>query len=137
MRKPSKRTWLVLAALVAAVIAAGFVLPVIFPDGNELVNWSNYLDLQKQRKGQKQIPVEEVEALLGPAARISAPPTSRGQRETRLYVGQRDRGNRRDRVTVDFANGRMLHGSYECVYDPPLFTWMTEKLAEWFWKLWP
>ncbi|HEV3446253.1 MAG TPA: hypothetical protein VG099_16540, partial [Gemmataceae bacterium] len=116
-----------LAALVAGVIAAAIIQPVIFPGGNELVNYSNYLALQKQRKTQKQIPVEEVEVMLGPAAQIFAAPNSLGIRETRLYVGQRDRGNRRDRVTVDFANGKMWRGSYECVHDPPLFTWISEK----------
>jgi hypothetical protein len=140
MRKPSKRTWLVLAALAAGMIVAAFVLPVIFSGGNELVNYANFLDLQKQRKTQKQMAVDEVEAFLGPAARTYSDPilpNRYGVKETRCYVGRRDRGNRRDLVTVEFRQGRMGHAVYECVYDPPWFTSTAEKLQEWFWALWP
>jgi hypothetical protein len=141
MRKPSKKTWLVLAGLVAGGIVAAFVLPVIFSGGNDLVNYANYLDLQKQRKAQKQMAVDEVEAFIGPAARTYSDPNRTkwyGMRETRFYVGRRDRGNRRDLVRVEFVQGNMWGPAvYECVYDPPWFTRIAEKLEERFWALWP
>jgi hypothetical protein len=115
---------------------------VIFSGGNELVNYANYLDLQKQRGGHfKQMTVEEVEAFLGPAARTYSDPNRPkryGVRETRFYVGRRDRGNRRDLVRVEFFRGNMVGPAvYECVYDPPWFTSIAEKLEERFWALWP
>ena len=135
MRKPSKKTLLVQAALVAGAIVAGLImLPVIFPDGNELATYSNYIKLEEQNQ-QKQLLVEEVEAILGRADKITAYQYQGWMRERCCFVGQRGRNNRRQRVTVSFANGRMLYANYECEYHPPLLRRITDKLETWFRRL--
>jgi hypothetical protein len=136
MRKPSKRTWLVLAALVAGVIVTGLtILTVTFPDGNELVTLSNYLKLENQNL-QKQMSVEEVEAILGPADKIYAYQAQGGWvQEMRCFAGQRGSRSTRQRVYVSFGHGQMLYARYECEYDPALLRKVTDKLQAWFRRL--
>src|SRR5438132_9163455 len=104
MRKPSKRIW-VLTAILASVIAPAFIiLTAIFPNGNERVTYSNYIRL-KEQKEEKRMSVEDVEAILGPAARINVGPDRPGSTArndvgpnraepwvTRHYVGRREGG---------------------------------------------
>jgi hypothetical protein len=158
MGKLSRKTWLVLAVLVAGVILARLmVLPEEFPRGNELVTYSNYLKLDPHPgfwaeeveetvfpdgslrvayvspKRQKEMSVKEVEAIFGPADQIVVDPNRPGQ-ETRVYVGPRDRLGQRARVAVHFRHGQMFfHATtYKNEQAPSLLTRTKGQLEGWW-----
>ena len=126
-----------LTALIAGVILAGFiVLPEMVPDGNGLVTYANYLKMNKQRQEQRQMSVDEVEAILGPAGRVTVYPSRDVTQQTRLYIGQRDRRGRRPLVTVQFYNGQILYDRYKTEYEPTLLTRILDELETWFRRWW-
>jgi len=132
MQQPPKHTCLVMTVMAAAVAAGLTILTVTFPDGNELVTLSNYLKLENQNL-QKQMSVEQVEAILGPANKIYAYQAQGGWvQEMRCFAGQRGRRSTRQRVCVSFGHGQMLYARYECEYDPALLRKMTDKVEAWF-----
>jgi hypothetical protein len=156
MRKLSRKTWLVLAALVAGVILTGLmVLPEEFPRGNELVTYSNYLKLDPHPgfwaeevketvfpdgsllvhyvspKWRKKMSVKEVEAIFGPADQIVVDPNHPGH-ETRVYVGPRDGLGGRARVAVYFRIGQVISSSYNYESAPSLLTRSKDRLESWW-----
>lgn len=125
-----------LAASIVFMVVVGLIAwPEIFPDGNKLVDLASYNELRQQVRKQKRLSVDEVEAILGPAARITA--KTPGLSECRFYVGPRDRGSRRSRVIIGFANGRTTSTQYECNYEPTFPAWIMDKMVSWFWRLFP
>ncbi len=132
MRKPSKKTWLVLAVVVASIITTLFVLPEIFPDGNGSVNYWNLSTLERAYEEKKPLSVEDVEAILGPAHHIVVGPHPGRTVETRFYYGRRDRYGGRLKVTVPFVKGQMLYAVSETGPDPTLLTKIRSQLESWF-----
>jgi hypothetical protein len=154
MRKLSRKTWLMLAALLGGLILAGsLILPVMAADGNKLVTFGNYLEMKRQqaarllnRKGF--MSVEEVEAILGPPDSIEkwrgeailepsdtiekGDPLPVPDIEARLYRGQRCDGCMRPHITVRVFNGRALYAEYKDEHEEPtLVTRITDYLRSW------